>query len=38
MFCLAIVLIIVSTFVLARRQGMMEDIASAGTSSPGIQN
>jgi len=37
MFCLAIVLIIASTFFLARRQGMMEAIESAGTSSPGIE-
>jgi len=38
MFCLAIVLIIAGTFILARRQGMMEAIESARTSSPGIQN
>jgi hypothetical protein len=38
MFCLAVVLIIASTFVLARRQGMMEAIGTAGTSSPGTED
>ena len=37
MFCLAVVLIIGGTFVLARRQGMMEAIESARTSSPGVR-
>lgn len=37
MFCLDIVLIIAGTFILARRQGMMEVIESARTSSPGIE-
>ena len=35
MFCLAVVLIIGSAFVLARRQGMMEAIESARVNSPG---
>jgi hypothetical protein len=35
MFCLAIVLIIGSTFVLARRQGMIEAVESARVISPG---
>jgi len=35
MFCLAVVLIIGSAFVLARRQGMMEAIGSARVNSPG---
>jgi hypothetical protein len=37
MFCLAVVLIIGGTFLLARRQGMMEAIESARTSSPGVR-
>ena len=37
MFCLAIVLIIGSTFVLARRQGMMEAIESLRADSRGIE-
>jgi hypothetical protein len=36
MFCLAIVLIIGSTFILARRQGMMEAIEAARMDPPGI--
>jgi hypothetical protein len=37
MFCFAIALIITSTFVLARRQGMMEAVEAVRTSSPGIE-